>query len=417
MPSKAEGGVPGILGKDIALTPADGNGSNWTPIYEYTGTFDGRNHTISGLTVKNVYCAAFFEVLKGNVKDMKLSDVNVEGIEYAGGIAGEMYGATISGCEVDGAITGGSYAGGIAGRASGMDIDTCTNYATITGDSRVGGIAGISENSSSIKGCTNYGDVSGRSQIGGIIGLNASSEPIESCTNNGEIKGTGDSVGGIVGDTPNDPGTRIIECTNRASVSGKDKVGGICGRLTNEASIVGCRNEGEETINGSSNVGGIAGYISSSEIMYCYNKMKVTASSENAGGIAGGSAPRLKSSIEGCYNTADITATKSSGGIIGDADPSDSFEACYSTGSAYYGIGGPEDGWGEGPTFSACYWSGQNGGGGGITISGIRQVSSWTEAIMENLNNAITSPAQYLYEETDLQSNEPYKLVKQEATS
>lgn len=475
MPSNEAGGVDGILGKDIVLLSTDEGNGNWTPIYEYTGTFDGRDHTISGLIVNNVGCAAFFKVLYGEVKNLKLTNVNMEGSGYAGGIAGEMYGGTISGCEVsgkisggdsgyaggiagfasggsisdsvssvtvsgdesggiigtsisygdtvsisgcevDGTITGNSSTGGIAGRASGMDIDTCTNNSTVTGNKCVGGIAGISENSSSIKGCTNNGDVTGSSQIGGIVGLNSSSEPIESCTNNGEIGGTGDSVGGIVGNTTNTSETQIIECINSASVSGKDNVGGICGRFTNDASIVGCRNEGEETINGYSNVGGIAGYISSSEIMYCYNKMNVTASN-NGGGIAGGSARRLSCIIEGCYNTADIKAANSSGGIIGYADPSDSFEACYSTGSAYYGIGGPEDGWGEGPSFSACYWSGQNGGGGGITISGIKQVSSWTEDIMNNLNNAITSSSQYLYEKSDLQSNEPYKLVKQEATT
>lgn len=448
MPSNEPGGVPGILGKDIVLPSIDEGNGNWTPIYEYTGTFDGRNHTISGLTVKNNY-AAFFEVLYGEVKDLKLTNVNMEGSDYAGGIAGVIDDGIISGCEVSGTVIGGDYgytggiagaaaggsisdsvssvtvsgyeSGGIAGRASGMDgmdIDTCTNNSTVTGNKCVGGIAGISENSSSIKGCTNNGDVIGSSQIGGIVGLNSSSEPIESCTNNGEIKGTGYSVGGIVGDTTNDPGTRIIECKNRASVSGKDEVGGICGSLTNESSIMGCWNDGDGTISGNSNVGGIAGYISSSEIMYCFNKMNVKASSENAGGIAGGSAPYSKNSIEGCYNTADIEAINSSGGIIGHADPSDSFEACYSIGSAYYGIGGPKDVWdNDDPFFSACYWSGSNGGGGGITISGISQVSSWTEAIMEDLNNAITSPSQYLYEKSDLQSNEPYKLVKQEATT
>ena len=473
MPSIAAGGVPGILGKDIALPSTDEGNGNWTPIYEYTGTFDGRNHTISGLTVKNNY-AAFFEVLYGNVKNMKLTDVDVEGGYYAGGIAGVIDDGTISGCEVSGTVSGGNYGyaggivgsasggsisdsvssvtvsgyesggiigtsissgdtvsisgcevdgkitgnssiGGIAGRASGMDIDTCTNNSTVTGNKYVGGIAGISENSSSIKGCTNNGDVTGSSQIGGIVGLNSSSEPIELCTNNGKIDGTGDSVGGIVGDTTSTPGTEIIECINSASVIGKDEVGGICGSLTNESSIIGCRNDGDGTISGNSFVGGITGYISSSEIMYCYNKMNVTASN-NGGGIAGGSARRL-SCIIGCYNTADIKAANSSGGIIGYADPSDSFEACYSTGSAYYGIGGPEDDWGEGPSFSACYWSGLNGGGGGINISGIKQVSSWTEDIMNNLNNAITSPSQYLYEKLDLQSNEPYMLVKQEATT
>ena len=474
MPSNAPGGVPGILGKDIVLPSIDEGNGNWTPIYEYTGTLDGRNHTISGLTVKNVYYAAFFEVLDGTVKNLKLADVDVDGSGYAGGIAGAIYGGTISDCSVSGTVngrdygyaggiagsaSGGSisdsvssatvsgyesggiigttgsgdtvsisdcsvsgtitsdrYAGGISGRAKDMVIAGCTNSATVSGGYCAGGIAGTSENSSSIIDCTNNGAVSGDSRIGGIVGLNASSEPIESCENYGEIKGTGDYVGGIVGNTTSNLGTQIIECINSAPVSGIDRVGGICGSLTNDASIVGCRNEGEGTISGNSDVGGVAGYISSSEIMYSCNKMSITASSENAGGIAGGSARRLNSNIEGCYNTANIEAAQSSGGIIGDADPSDFFKACYSTGSAYYGIGGPEDGWGEGPSFSACYWSGQNGGGGGITISGIKQVSSWTEDIMNNLNNAITSPAQYLYEESDLQSTEPYRLVKQEAT-
>ena len=98
------------LTADITLT------GEWTPIgtdyrNSYTGTFDGGNHTISGLTVKgsDEYAGLFGYIGKdgGTVKNVVLKDVQItSNNQYAnvGGMAGINNG-TIENCSVSGAAS------------------------------------------------------------------------------------------------------------------------------------------------------------------------------------------------------------------------------------------------------------------------------------------------------------------------
>ena len=125
-------------------------GSNWTPISDFAGTFDGNNKTITGLTINqsatdNV--GLFTSIAEsGTVKNLTLDNVNIIANSNVGAIAGENRG-TVENCSVSGSVT--SSAG--------------------VNNSNVGGIVGL--NRGTITGCTTKGSVKAESGIwvGGLL--------------------------------------------------------------------------------------------------------------------------------------------------------------------------------------------------------------------------------------------------------
>ena len=138
------------LADDITLPEVTDGGSNWTPISDFAGTFDGNNKTITGLTINkstgsNV--GLFASIAKGGtVKNLKLDDVDITAGSNVGAIAGENRG-TIENCSVSGSVT--SSAG--------------------VNNSNVGSIVGL--NRGTITGCTTKGSVKAESGIwvGGLL--------------------------------------------------------------------------------------------------------------------------------------------------------------------------------------------------------------------------------------------------------
>ena len=97
------------LTADLTLT------GEWTPIgtdynNAYTGTFDGGDHTITGLTVtgSNEYAGLFGRIGSGGtVKNVVLKDVQIESDNqygYVGGVAGYSRG-NIENCSVSGSVS------------------------------------------------------------------------------------------------------------------------------------------------------------------------------------------------------------------------------------------------------------------------------------------------------------------------
>ena len=89
------------LAKDITL-----NG-NFTPLPTFSGTFDGRGKTISGLKISTtagssatVYGGLFKKLDGGTVKNLALKNVDIEisggRTVYAGAVAGKIYSEAFS---------------------------------------------------------------------------------------------------------------------------------------------------------------------------------------------------------------------------------------------------------------------------------------------------------------------------------
>ena len=173
---------------------------NWTPIELYGGTFDGAQHTISG-----IYCVSD-TITEAGIFQNTTDSATVENIGvldsyyclkegcYVGGIVGSNSGI-IRNCYNEGMVSSlynkVNYLGGICGANGGGTITDCYNTGKVSNavwDTRAGGICG--RNTNKILNCYNTGSVTGGYMVGGICGSNDSfttSGRIENCYNIGTI--------------------------------------------------------------------------------------------------------------------------------------------------------------------------------------------------------------------------------------
>ena len=194
------------LGKNIDLT-----GKGWTPIgtnYEkrYKGTFDGRGHTIKGLTVTtNDQFVGLFGYLDkaGTVKNVVMEGIQITSNHVlmsgnTGGVVGYSWG-TIENCSVSGSVSCTNCVGGVVGgQQSGGSIIGCSSSATVKGTVDVGGVAG--EKWGSMTACYATGNVTleidpeKNISGGGLVGFNAGSSLL-ACYATGNVTSTGSSTG------------------------------------------------------------------------------------------------------------------------------------------------------------------------------------------------------------------------------
>ncbi|MFA5659712.1 MAG: hypothetical protein WC900_10580, partial [Oscillospiraceae bacterium] len=124
----------------------------------------------------------------------------------------------------EGEITGGEYVGGICGVCSYGEMIYCENDAEVNGTViDTGGICGQNFSSTIVKSY-NVGSVSGAENTGGIAG--SSDKGITSCYNIGAVSGD-ESTGGIVGE--NYQYGLTDDCYNAATISGSSYTGAVAG--------------------------------------------------------------------------------------------------------------------------------------------------------------------------------------------
>lgn len=133
-------------------------------------------------------------------------------------------------------------------------------------------------------------------------------------------------VGGIAGSVSinsNSACAQIINCHNKATVSGNESVGGIVGyAVLCTANITNCTNSG--TITGGYDVGGIVGYIAGTyspfTITKCINTGTVSGTSK-VGGLVGYVEEcrvlETNLTIKSCANQGTVTATSTDAGDVG----------------------------------------------------------------------------------------------------
>ena len=229
------------LDTDLTLT------GEWTPIgtesQPYTGTFNGKDKTITGLTV-NQEGTNYVGLIGYLGSGGKVQNVVLEGVQitsdnssgYAGGVAGDSWG-TIENCSVSGSVSGTTFAGGVVGSQWGGSITGCNSSATVKGVIFAGGIAGETNSGASLTGCYATGDVTvendgtNNSHAGGVVGYNGGGT-LTACYATGSVTGSGSGtiyVGGVTG--TNDVGTLTACYHAKGTVSGPDgATGGVAGR-------------------------------------------------------------------------------------------------------------------------------------------------------------------------------------------
>ena len=366
------------------MNDIDLNNEAWTPIANYSGTFDGNRKTVSGLNVKDVQYAGLFSTL---------NDATVKNVTVTGNVAASETGTN-------------AYAGAIAAYATGSTAITgCKSYATVTTTTAAGknvsviyaacagGMVGYAANSVALTACVNNGtvlstirnndDFSVQAYIGGIAGTAEGNVRFESCVNNGALstdcKSAESNIGGIAGRAIG--GTVIADCQNNGAVTGAvehsedpdiyymffttgSNAGGIVGYGV-AIRITGCHNAGviraDSTGNyvGSIHIGGIAGYIISgveeAVITDCGNVAAVTGTNSSMRVLAGGIVGFVNTdgtdvSFTNCYSTGAVSAASPTskieiGGIAGQILPSDNGgdividNCCWLTGTVETAVG------------------------------------------------------------------------------
>jgi hypothetical protein len=158
------------------------NGQGFNPVGTYdveqanfTGSFDGQNHTISNLSINRLDYVGLFGVIGagGEVKNVGVINVNITGDTIVGGLVGYNYEGTVSNSYSTGNVSGESYnVGGLVGENDNGTVSNSYSTGNVTGESYVGGLVG--ENwQSNISNSYSTGNVTGEeSAVGGLIGGN-----------------------------------------------------------------------------------------------------------------------------------------------------------------------------------------------------------------------------------------------------
>ena len=294
----------------------DISGAGWKPIgrggYPFSGIYDGKGHTVSGLSIDGQYdlngLFGWVTTLPGvscSVKNLTVKgEINLSWTTSAarvGGLAGNLGSAV--------AAVGKTLVESVI---CDVKISVSTLEASDSSEPRVGGIAGFVANAT-FRGCENRGDVTlstvGASRCGGIGGQLSATE-LARCVNSGSVTGISNGttyVGGIAGIAAY---SEIAQssfrlCENRGTVKSESKTsaaysGGIIGvgyssGDTINISVSECLNSGcvEARVSTGSKLaygGGIVGYCSKKNFTVdgCVNTYRRIVGSAPSGSRAGG---------------------------------------------------------------------------------------------------------------------------------
>ena len=315
-----------VLTKDIVVnknvlksdgTVNDGTFKEWAPIGTgetspnvYTGTFDGRNYTISGLyfNQENSYDIGLFGRNNGKIANAGILDSYFYGTSKVGGVCGNNYTGTITNCYNTGSVSGLGTLGGVSGYNYTGSITNCYNTGNVSGSSGFkGGVSGYNY-TGSITNCYNAGSVSGNGNVGGVTGINYIGS-ITDCYNIGSVSGSDDNVGGVNG--YNDGGT-ITNSYNAGSVSGTERyVGGVNG--CNEGTTTNCYNAG--SVSGTGYVGGVSGENYGGTITNCYYDSTIYTGNA-IGKNSSGTATKVEGKTTDEFKTGEIAYLLSQGCTI-----------------------------------------------------------------------------------------------------
>lgn len=240
----------------VLTTNIDLTGEAWTPIGSesnpYTGTFDGQNHTISGMTIENAESySGLFGNVTGTVRDFTVTgSITITGdetVSRVGGAVGSLgtasVGGTVSGVTSDVDITvsaGNDHIGGVVGSMpenSSPTVESCVYTGNITVTVEAGSVAGVVGyiRTGTIQNCANQGGISintgGNGSVGGILGYcNNGKIYIRNCYNSGSIAAEGTAnVGAIVGQNKKTQAT-VSNCCYLTGSADKGQ-----GQLTDDA--------------------------------------------------------------------------------------------------------------------------------------------------------------------------------------
>ena len=301
---------------DASSTLSWTSGAGFAPVGNYSnnfsGSLDGRGHTITGLFI-NLPSTTYVGLLGcigtgGSADNVSLVNVTITGRNSVGGLVGYSDGSVnnshatgnVSGTGYDvGGLVGCNYYGTVSNSYSSVNVSGTGEH--VARDAYIGGLAGY--NDGSINNSHATGDVSGIGwYVGGLVGR--SDRSVSNSYATGNVSGNYVDIGGLVGFNYG----FVSSSYATGSVSGTGEyAGGLLGynlAVVNDSYATG-------NVNGSDGVGGLLGYN-----YYI--------------GI-----------VDNSYSTGNASGTSNLGGLVGDNDGSvyNSFWDTQTSGRA-----GPEPG-------------------------------------------------------------------------
>ncbi|MFO7923651.1 MAG: GLUG motif-containing protein, partial [Bacteroidales bacterium] len=319
---------------DASQTSAWNSGKGWMPIgnnsTRFTGSYDGGGYTINGLYINrpdNHYQGLFGYTQSGaSILNLGLTNTDITGSTYVGGLAGYISYSAISGSYTSGNVSGnGEYVGGLAGHSHYSSVNESHSTADVTAAGNyVGGLIGYISHNSDVDNCYSTGDVTGNSDyVGGITGRNYGT--ITRSYSSGNVTGTSSYTGGLVG--------------------------------YNNTVIKTSYSTGSVTSTGNY-TGGLAGYNYYGEISNSYSTADVSSTSGHVGGLIG---RNYQASVNNSYSTGSVSGSWSVGGLVGNQYNSRTNNSFWNTdtsgqGSSAGGEGKTTAEMQEFPVFSEAGW-------------------------------------------------------------
>lgn len=378
-----------VLGNDIDCSTI----TNFTPIIDFYGKFDGNNHSIKKLKITkdgNDYTALFGTIFSSAViSNLKMEDVDITGGSNVGGLIGSIYSTSNSECNistidninVSGVISGYIAVGGLGGSFKDVNITNSSFNGDINGNNeKNGGLVGVLDcypdtmcsitNSHSsgkvtsdyynIGGLIGYADyvdivdsystslINGSYSVGGLVGYLSNSNIDQSYSIDSLIDGNFSDVGGLIGYSYRNVIDKSYS-TNTVS-GGGDHIGGLIGYSSYD-NITKSYSTGKVS-NSGNYIGGLIGFMRNSHLEDSYSTSNVSTTYNQEGGYLGGlvgydeiyEEPSCSSIIRS-YSSGTLTADPiiTTGGLTGGVkgDPiTDSFTTSQDTSGNYLALNG-----------------------------------------------------------------------------
>lgn len=320
-------GIDASITATTAFTPIGSTSS--TP---FTGFISGLGNTVSNLTINLPSTSGvglFGYAQNSTIKSLKLSNVNITGNQYVGGLIGQSgtyneiskitgNGSVVFNNYISGSVNGANNIGGLIG----ANYDTLASHnkssaAVLASSNNAGGLIGLSIDST-ISSSSSSGDVSGKYYVGGLIGSN-SNGVIGNNYALGNVSGK-NSVGGLIGINKNSPiNMSYAKGSITALVKENFNFGGLVGDNSGDSSDVVSNSYATGSVNGIlangmvSNVGGLIGNNTGVPIENSYSTGWVSGKF-SLGGLIGYNS---YAAVNNSYASGNLTGYDVTGGLIG----------------------------------------------------------------------------------------------------
>ena len=286
---------------------------------QFTGSLDGQNHRITGLTIdrpSTPYVGLFgYAGPSAAISNVTLSGGTVTGQSNVGALVGYLRQGTVtnaaSGATVIGAGTGAGEVGGLIGVNNAGTVTSSSASGSVTSPGYdVGGLVGLNEYGGVVTKSSASGSVTGTSSgqgyVGGLVGTNGynagTGGTISQSYATGTVSSTAGPVGGLVGHnqgaiTDSYASGRVIGTGGANTIGGFIGVNGPTGTIAN-AYATGY-------VTGPSQVGGFGGYNnnSPSAITNAYWNSQTSGLGTGISGGGGGITARTTAQLQGTLPT------------------------------------------------------------------------------------------------------------------